>query len=124
MQMENQQRPLMLAIPSIEESDLHVSTYDPQHDEYRVTESESQCTFTSGSSNNPPSWQPRRSHHKKESFTAGIVVSEEPTKSFTHESKEIEQQQKHAPQTMYRNIEEITGKRTFLSTGCNKSNEW
>ncbi|GFO16281.1 craniofacial development protein 2-like [Plakobranchus ocellatus] len=31
--------------------------------------------------------------------------------------KEIEQQRKHAPQTMYRNIEEITGKRTFLSTG-------
>ncbi|GFO32139.1 RNA-directed DNA polymerase from mobile element jockey-like [Plakobranchus ocellatus] len=34
--------------------------------------------------------------------------------------KEIEQQRKHAPQTMYRNIEEITGKRTFLSTGCIK----
>ncbi|GFO36321.1 endonuclease-reverse transcriptase [Plakobranchus ocellatus] len=31
--------------------------------------------------------------------------------------KEIEQQRKHAPQTMYRNIEEITGKRTVLSTG-------
>ncbi|GFO08712.1 endonuclease-reverse transcriptase [Plakobranchus ocellatus] len=35
--------------------------------------------------------------------------------------KEIEQQRKHAPQTMYRNIEEITGKRTFLSTGCLKA---
>ncbi|GFO30487.1 endonuclease-reverse transcriptase [Plakobranchus ocellatus] len=35
--------------------------------------------------------------------------------------KEIEQQRKHAPQTMYRNIEEITGKRTFLSTGCIKA---
>ncbi|GFO24183.1 RNA-directed DNA polymerase from mobile element jockey-like [Plakobranchus ocellatus] len=31
------------------------------------------------------------------------------------------QQRKHAPQTMYRNIEEITGKRTFLSTGCIKA---
>ncbi|GFO08077.1 RNA-directed DNA polymerase from mobile element jockey [Plakobranchus ocellatus] len=30
----------------------------------------------------------------------------------------IEQQRKHGPQTMYRSIEEITGKRTFLSTGC------
>ncbi|GFO32339.1 endonuclease-reverse transcriptase [Plakobranchus ocellatus] len=35
--------------------------------------------------------------------------------------KEIEQQRKHAPQTLYRNIEEITGKRTFLSTGCIKA---
>ncbi|GFO39342.1 RNA-directed DNA polymerase from mobile element jockey-like [Plakobranchus ocellatus] len=35
--------------------------------------------------------------------------------------KEIEQQRKHAPQIMYRNIEEITGKRTFLSTGCIKA---
>ncbi|GFN93424.1 craniofacial development protein 2-like [Plakobranchus ocellatus] len=35
--------------------------------------------------------------------------------------KEIEQQRKHAPQTMYRNIEEITRKRTFLSTGCIKA---
>ncbi|GFO31383.1 RNA-directed DNA polymerase from mobile element jockey-like [Plakobranchus ocellatus] len=35
--------------------------------------------------------------------------------------KEIEQQRKHAPQTMYRNIEEITGNRTFLSTGCLKA---
>ncbi|GFO24671.1 RNA-directed DNA polymerase from mobile element jockey-like [Plakobranchus ocellatus] len=35
--------------------------------------------------------------------------------------KEIEQQRKHAPQTMYRNIEEITGKRTFLATGCKKA---
>ncbi|GFO27557.1 RNA-directed DNA polymerase from mobile element jockey-like [Plakobranchus ocellatus] len=35
--------------------------------------------------------------------------------------KEIEQQRKHAPQTMYRNIEEITGKRAFLSTGCLKA---
>ncbi|GFN78083.1 LINE-1 retrotransposable element orf2 protein [Plakobranchus ocellatus] len=35
--------------------------------------------------------------------------------------KEIEQQRKHAPQTMYRNIEEITGNRTFLSTGCIKA---
>ncbi|GFN87476.1 hypothetical protein PoB_001398200 [Plakobranchus ocellatus] len=35
--------------------------------------------------------------------------------------KEIEQQRKHAPQTMYRNIEEITGKRTFLSTVCLKT---
>ncbi|GFO24946.1 endonuclease-reverse transcriptase [Plakobranchus ocellatus] len=35
--------------------------------------------------------------------------------------KEIEQQRKHAQQTMYRNIEEITGKRTFLSTGCIKA---
>ncbi|GFN96473.1 RNA-directed DNA polymerase from mobile element jockey-like [Plakobranchus ocellatus] len=35
--------------------------------------------------------------------------------------KEIEQQRKHAPQTMYRNIEDITGKRTFLSTGCIKA---
>ncbi|GFN88800.1 endonuclease-reverse transcriptase [Plakobranchus ocellatus] len=35
--------------------------------------------------------------------------------------KDIEQQRKHAPQTMYRNIEEITGKRTFLSTGCIKA---
>ncbi|GFO48682.1 upf0568 protein c14orf166 homolog [Plakobranchus ocellatus] len=34
--------------------------------------------------------------------------------------KEIQQQRKHAPQTMYRNIEEITRKRTFLSTGCLK----
>ncbi|GFO23298.1 RNA-directed DNA polymerase from mobile element jockey-like [Plakobranchus ocellatus] len=35
--------------------------------------------------------------------------------------KEIEQQRKHAPQIMYRNIEEITGKRTVLSTGCIKA---
>ncbi|GFO06939.1 endonuclease-reverse transcriptase [Plakobranchus ocellatus] len=35
--------------------------------------------------------------------------------------KEIEQQRKHVPQTMYRNIEELTGKRTFLSTGCIKT---
>ncbi|GFO42831.1 endonuclease-reverse transcriptase [Plakobranchus ocellatus] len=35
--------------------------------------------------------------------------------------KEIEQQPKHAQQTMYRNIEEITGKRTFLSTGYIKA---
>ncbi|GFO38874.1 endonuclease-reverse transcriptase [Plakobranchus ocellatus] len=35
--------------------------------------------------------------------------------------KEIKQQRKHAPQTMYRNVEEITGKRTFLSTGCIKA---
>ncbi|GFO15032.1 craniofacial development protein 2-like [Plakobranchus ocellatus] len=35
--------------------------------------------------------------------------------------KEIEQQRKHTPQTMYRNIEEITGKITFLSTGCIKA---
>ncbi|GFN94785.1 hypothetical protein PoB_002129100 [Plakobranchus ocellatus] len=35
--------------------------------------------------------------------------------------KEIEQLRKHAPQTMYRNIEEITGKRTFLSTRCIKA---
>ncbi|GFO36752.1 endonuclease-reverse transcriptase [Plakobranchus ocellatus] len=35
--------------------------------------------------------------------------------------KEIEQQRKHAPQTIYRNIEEITGKRTLLSTGCLKA---
>ncbi|GFN83762.1 craniofacial development protein 2-like protein [Plakobranchus ocellatus] len=35
--------------------------------------------------------------------------------------KEIEQQRKQAPQTIYRNIEEITGKRTFLSTGCIKA---
>ncbi|GFN90607.1 RNA-directed DNA polymerase from mobile element jockey-like [Plakobranchus ocellatus] len=34
--------------------------------------------------------------------------------------KEIEQQRKHAPLTMYRNIEEITGKRAFL-TGCLKA---
>ncbi|GFO33983.1 RNA-directed DNA polymerase from mobile element jockey-like [Plakobranchus ocellatus] len=35
--------------------------------------------------------------------------------------KEIEQQRKHAPQTIYRNIEEIIGKRTCLSTGCIKA---
>ncbi|GFO07993.1 Down syndrome critical region protein 3 homolog [Plakobranchus ocellatus] len=34
---------------------------------------------------------------------------------------EIEQQRKHALQTMYRNIEDITGKRTFLSTWCIKA---
>ncbi|GFN96213.1 RNA-directed DNA polymerase from mobile element jockey-like [Plakobranchus ocellatus] len=33
----------------------------------------------------------------------------------------MEPQRKHTPQTMYRNIEEITGKRTFLSTGCIKA---
>ncbi|GFO02835.1 hypothetical protein PoB_002934000 [Plakobranchus ocellatus] len=36
---------------------------------------------------------------------------------------EIEQQQKHAPQTMCRNIEEITGK-NILINWVYKSNEW
>ncbi|GFO40141.1 RNA-directed DNA polymerase from mobile element jockey-like [Plakobranchus ocellatus] len=40
---------------------------------------------------------------------------------INEKGNEVEQQRKHAPQTMYRNIEEITGKRTFLSTGCIKA---
>ncbi|GFR98745.1 sodium/hydrogen exchanger 10 [Elysia marginata] len=57
---ENQQRPLMLAIPPVEECDLHVATFDNPNDVMQVQRSDSQYTFSSGSSNNPPHWQLRK----------------------------------------------------------------
>ncbi|GFO07231.1 RNA-directed DNA polymerase from mobile element jockey-like [Plakobranchus ocellatus] len=56
--------------------------------------------------------------HKKVQEKCNIMSKEN---WINEKCKEIEQQRKHAPQTMYRNTEEITGKRTFLSTGCIKA---
>ena len=59
-QLENEQRPLMLAIPPVEECDLHVAAFHDPSDTMLTRKSDSQYTFSSGSSNNPPHWQIRR----------------------------------------------------------------
>ncbi|RUS77428.1 hypothetical protein EGW08_014806 [Elysia chlorotica] len=50
----------MLAIPPVEECDLHVAAFDDPSEELPGRKSASQYTFSSGSSNNPPHWELRQ----------------------------------------------------------------
>lgn len=80
--LETKLRPLMLAIPPVEESDLHVSTFDDPNDTVRVQKSDSLYTFSSGSSNNPPHWQLRKLHSQLQLQQSPVrVVAETPATS-------------------------------------------